>query len=119
MRDQKSQTESHRMHLSPDYGGTEAAHHGTTAAAELSFSDRLSWGPCLFIHDVKEGSSASVDLGLPGTLDNCWFLVLEGSLSIYRNKCQRRQGCDLSGCPGMGGHAKPVRAESRKRSYRF
>lgn len=102
------------MHLSPDYGGTGAAHHRTTAAVALSFSDRLYWGPCLFIHDIKEGSSASVDLGQPSTLDNCWFLVLEGSLSSYRNKCWRCQGCDLSECLGMGGHAKPIRAESRK-----
>lgn len=42
------------MHLSPDYGGTGAAHHRTTAAVALSFSDRLYWGPCLFIHDIKE-----------------------------------------------------------------
>lgn len=43
---------------------------GTRAPAVLSVSDRLYWGPCLFIHDMKEGSSASEDLGLPGTLDN-------------------------------------------------
>lgn len=36
-----------------------------------------------FYPQHKEGSSASVDLGLPGTLDNCWFLVPEDLLSIY------------------------------------
>jgi hypothetical protein len=45
-----------------------------------------------FIDSGKEGGFPLLEPELPGTLDNCWFLMPEDSLSIYVNKCQLQHG---------------------------